>query len=225
MKKLIPLLILGFIIFVSGCTSLGEMGVENLVKQTGLVKSFLQENPNADITISKLTSDDVSRIIDEIREKCGSHIEVKPYWRVYIEDPDINSKITSWVDVETQEIVCGYRVSTLQTTTTLEGSKILSVLDAFCDDSGKLNLVISNDGEIELIKSEIKINVNGEYRTSDFEGLEDMSPGERISVSSRSLYNGDVTLMVVGPDNTVRQSVSCQSLTTTTGNTNCPLPS
>ena len=143
MKKILSFLLLAGIILISGCTSLDNKVVENLVKQSDLVKSFLKENPNAEITITKLSSDDVSKVIDEIRNKCGLQVEIKPYWRVYVEDPDTNSRITSWVDDETREAICIYRVSSSEITTTTikeqpktgKGTLVMKITDTPISDT------------------------------------------------------------------------------------------
>ena len=66
-------------IFFSGCVS-QEDAIKNLAKQTDLAKDFLKDNPNAEIIVVKLSADDVSGIISEIRSKCGPQMQVKAYW-------------------------------------------------------------------------------------------------------------------------------------------------
>jgi len=141
-KKILVILVLLTVLLLSGCVSQEEV-IKNLAKQTDLAKDFLKENPNAEIIIVKLSSDDVSSIINEIRDKCGNQMQVKAYWKVSINDPDTQSAITSWIDVETQEVLCTYRISTgivVTTTPTVSCSPCFSYFAYVNHDSSKVNL-------------------------------------------------------------------------------------
>lgn len=125
------------VLFISGCVSEEKM-IENLAKQSELANTFLKEHPNAEIIVVKLSEEDVSKIIDVIRDKCGSQMQIKPYWKVEITDPDTQSSITSWIDVDAQELLCAYRISTAPQTTTVPSTTLTAttmILNQTCEDS------------------------------------------------------------------------------------------
>jgi len=97
------------------------------------------------------------------------------------------------------------------TETTLKFTKILSITDASCNNAGEITLVIMNEGGVRIEENEIKIHVNNEEKTSDFRSLQSIERMQAITITSRTLYEDDVIILVTGPENTVRQTVSCPS--------------
>lgn len=85
---------------------IGNSDITELVKRTQQGKDFLSAYPNADINAVKLSTEAVTQVIDSIRKDCDQSIPIKSYWKVKFSDPDTNTEMTSWIDAETQDVVC-----------------------------------------------------------------------------------------------------------------------
>jgi hypothetical protein len=100
-------------------------------------------------------------------------------------------------------------------TATLKGAKTISILDASCDKNGEITLVVSNDGSSNIEDNEIVVKVN-EIDKSDFYDFGTILPrGTKVVSDLVTSYSGSVSVLLVGPSNSVQQIIWCPSTTTT----------
>ena len=83
MKKVFLLLVfIGAIILLSGCTEGPNLALK--VRQMPEVEAFFEKNPGATITVYEISKLRVGSLIEDIREKCGLHMQEEAYWNVYV---------------------------------------------------------------------------------------------------------------------------------------------
>lgn len=114
-RAVLAILLIG-VIFISGCTAQGN--IKKIVEQTEVAKEFLDEYPNADISIVLLSRETVEERIDDIREDCDESMPVKEYWKVTFDDPDSGTNLVAYVDAKSQKLQCAYKKGGTATTTT-----------------------------------------------------------------------------------------------------------
>lgn len=101
-KLLIPIFIIS-IIFISGCTSTTD--VSSIAKSLPEVQSFLDEHPNADITVVLWNSEYIQTHSEEIPEKCLPAIDMNTsYYKVDISEE--GDTIITFLNSDTREVVC-----------------------------------------------------------------------------------------------------------------------
>jgi len=91
------------VLIVAGCGSLVDLKASSEV-----IKQFLNENPNADITMNTWSADDVRDNQDKITLICGKMLEEKPYYYVLIEEEE--QRIEAFLDFDTGKAICVKRV-------------------------------------------------------------------------------------------------------------------
>ena len=96
-------LILGLLLF--GCNEINNNLVTQAKKSPG-VQAILTEYPNADLNVVFLSASDVNNMSEIITSQCGELIPLKEYYLVNINDKNSNTKITAYVDKNSQKIVC-----------------------------------------------------------------------------------------------------------------------
>jgi len=96
-----------FVIAISGCISADPATFARL---NPMVQEFLEEHPNAEITVTHYTAAEAGAIIDQIADTCQKEtVEAKEYYRITIEDDTSGLKVTAWVDWENQLIECALK--------------------------------------------------------------------------------------------------------------------
>ena len=90
-------------IIISGCTD-GGQDITPIFESLPEVQQFLQENPNSKITVTYWTEEEVIEISDEISIQCDKNINPRALYKATISEGD--SKIISWIDAETQIVIC-----------------------------------------------------------------------------------------------------------------------
>ncbi|UCD03768.1 MAG: hypothetical protein JSW73_04480 [Candidatus Woesearchaeota archaeon] len=113
LKIIVPVLIVATI-FVSGCSGLGgaaTLDVSSIVKQIPEIKAFLDEHPDAEISIVFWKSDYLENNTDKISEKCMPAIEAgESYYRAEIIDE--GGTIIAWLTSDAREAICVIRKAT-----------------------------------------------------------------------------------------------------------------
>lgn len=108
LKIIIPILIVASV-FVSGCSQ--EFDVSFLARQIPQVQAFLEEHPDAEISVVMWTSQYLKDNLDKVPEECLLAIDLdKSYFKV--EFIEYDEKIVSFIEVQSREPVCVVRMRT-----------------------------------------------------------------------------------------------------------------
>jgi hypothetical protein len=102
MRKAILLAGLILAVFLSGCVQQPDLG--KIVQNSKEAKEFMQEHPEAKVEFLYLNKDVVMLTIDDIREKCGEEMEIKPYW--YLSMKEKGQKLELYLDETGQKVIC-----------------------------------------------------------------------------------------------------------------------
>ena len=86
-----------------------DVTLENMVRSLPEVSTFLDEFPDAEISIYDQRPDEISNKMDFIRENCGGELPVKFYYFAVVESG--NEAVYVWIDGETKDVVCINRVT------------------------------------------------------------------------------------------------------------------
>ncbi len=98
------------ILLLSGCIGLGP---ESLALANPLVKQFMSEYPNAQLTATHYSVEESAQILETLSKDCGKeYAEGKDLYRINIDDPDSGLKVVAWVDMSTQTIECAVKYGT-----------------------------------------------------------------------------------------------------------------
>jgi predicted small secreted protein len=93
---------------LAGClTAAGGTDVTALASSLPQVKQFLNQFPNAKITVALWDSAAVQKNIDSIRADCGQQFAVGDYYRVSVADPSLT--LVVWLDKSTQNVMCAVK--------------------------------------------------------------------------------------------------------------------
>ncbi len=90
------------IVLLSGCT--GSQDITPVVKALPEVQQFLNEHPNAKITVTYWSKEDIIKISQEISQQCDRPITPVPMYKATISEGDL--KIVSWINAENQILIC-----------------------------------------------------------------------------------------------------------------------
>ena len=99
--KSILFFILCIIIFVSGCTESSD--VTQIVEQLPQVQQFMEEHPDATITVTYWSQEEVAAIQDELSQDFGKTITPKPMYKAVTSAG--NLVVVTWIDAETQIVL------------------------------------------------------------------------------------------------------------------------
>jgi hypothetical protein len=102
MVKSIILIIIGLAIVFSGCT--GSKDVTSVVKALPEVQQFMNEHPNAKITVTYWSKEEVTQSLQEISQQCDKSITPVAMYKAIVSEG--NLKIISWINAENQIIIC-----------------------------------------------------------------------------------------------------------------------
>lgn len=90
------------VLVVSGCT--GGQDVTPIVKALPEVQQFLKEHPNAKITVTYWSKEDVGKIAGEISQQCDKPITQAAMYKAVISEGELKS--IAWIDAETRTLIC-----------------------------------------------------------------------------------------------------------------------
>ncbi len=109
--------VIGLAIIVSGCT--GGQDVTPVFKALPEVQQFMKEHPNAKITVTYWSKEEVAQSSQEISQQCDKPITPTAMYKAIISEGDL--KIVSWINAENQIVICsvteGQKTTTTVTTT------------------------------------------------------------------------------------------------------------
>jgi archaellin len=94
--------IIGLAVITSGCT--GGQDVTSVVKALPEVQQFMNEHPNAKITVTYWSKEEVSNSSQEISQQCDKSITPAAMYKATVSEGDL--KIVSWINAENQIVVC-----------------------------------------------------------------------------------------------------------------------
>lgn len=101
------LLLIGILV-ISGCVGNRHTNVTRIVENLPQVQVFLEENPGADISIVRLSSDYLLEKEDEIPQDCVPAIDIEQahYRARVVDEPD---EMEIWLRGEDMEVMCALR--------------------------------------------------------------------------------------------------------------------
>ncbi len=105
MRKLGLLIIISLImlaVLFSGCT--GGQDVTSVVKALPEVQQFMSEHPNAKITVTYWSKEEVAQSTQEISQLCDKPITPVAMYKATVSEGDL--KFVSWINAENQIVVC-----------------------------------------------------------------------------------------------------------------------
>ena len=96
---------------LSGCVTNSEGGTDVTALASSLpqVKAFLEQYPNAKISVVLWDSATVEKNIASIRADCGEQFAVADYYRVSVIDPSFT--LTVWLDKSGQNVMCAVKAA------------------------------------------------------------------------------------------------------------------
>ncbi|MDO8725058.1 MAG: hypothetical protein Q7J35_03200 [Candidatus Methanoperedens sp.] len=165
-NNLIVLLIvsIGLMAIVSGCT--GGQDVTSVVKALPEVQQFMNEHPNAKITVTYWSKDDVTNSSQEISQQCDKPITPVAMYKATVNEGDL--KIISWINAENQIVVCsitqGSGNSQIPTSTPIQTQSAIkaptaSIVVSDNPDTQVPDLKISHKGGDTLKGGEWKVSL------------------------------------------------------------------
>ncbi|MBR9677053.1 hypothetical protein GOV04_02835 [Candidatus Woesearchaeota archaeon] len=103
MKKLFVLLTILTAMFLVSC---GPMDPLTILKANSQVKDFLDQYPDADVTVARLTATQSMLENGVVQELCAISLENKSHYKITMTDVTSGLEIYSYIDTQSQEIVC-----------------------------------------------------------------------------------------------------------------------
>lgn len=132
-SKLLLIAIIALAIIASGCT--GGQDVTSAFKALPEVQQFMKEHPNAKITVTYWSKEEVAQSLKEINRQCEKSITPVPMYKAIISEGDL--KIISWVDAESKIVICS---TTEGVTPTLDITQSPSPVATQVEESSKVTL-------------------------------------------------------------------------------------
>lgn len=124
--------VIGLAILFSGCT--GGQDVTSMFKALPEVQQFMIEHPNAQITVTYWSKEEVAQSSQEISQQCDKPITPVAMYKATVSEG--NLKIVSWINAENQIVMCSTTTGsgmpskitpTSTTTTTTNDFKIINL--------------------------------------------------------------------------------------------------
>jgi len=89
-------------VVISGCT--GGQDVTSVVKALPEVQQFMNDHPNAKITVTYWSKDEVAKSSKEISQQCDKPIMPSAMYRATISEGNLTG--VSWINAENQTVIC-----------------------------------------------------------------------------------------------------------------------
>lgn len=103
MKKILITILVLTTLLVSACSGSNLL---DILKADSQINQFLDDYPDADITIAKIKGEQVIAENTKVQEFCGINLEEKAHYKVMMTDDASDLELYAYVDIETQEIIC-----------------------------------------------------------------------------------------------------------------------
>lgn len=105
------LIMMGLAVIISGCV--GGPDTSLVVKAIPEVQEYMAQHPDAEITVTYWSEEEVAGIVQEISQQCDKTVVPVALYKAVINDGDL--KVTSWINAEKQVVVCSITENTSQT--------------------------------------------------------------------------------------------------------------
>ena len=104
---------------LSGCVSNSEGGTDVTALASSLpqVKEFLDQYPNAKVSVALWDSASVEKNVASIRADCGEQFAVADYYKVSVTDPSFS--LVVWLDKSGQNVMCAVKGATPASSTVI----------------------------------------------------------------------------------------------------------
>jgi len=112
MNKTMPLLLVlvSMVVIISGCTSL-SIDAETLALDNPVVGQFLEDYPDAKVTVIHYTESESENIIEQVRSDCEKDwLEPKELYKVTVEDEGAGLYAMAWIDAGAMGIECAVKM-------------------------------------------------------------------------------------------------------------------
>jgi len=154
--------IIVFTVVISGCTN--GQDVTSAVKALPEVQQFLKEHPNAKITVTYWSKEEIAQSVQEIGQQCGKPITPVAMYKAIVSEGDLT--IISWINAENQIVVCsitqgsGSQTTPTPTqTSTSTGTPTVSIIYSNYPDSHEVDLSIKHKGGDTLKGGDWKLSI------------------------------------------------------------------
>jgi hypothetical protein len=78
-----------------------------------MIQDFLEEHPNAEIVVTRLSDNEMELYVNDIRGDCGKPaFQAKDMYRVTVNDPDSDLRSVVWIDAQDNVVVCAIKYGT-----------------------------------------------------------------------------------------------------------------
>ncbi len=101
-SKILLIAVIGLAVIASGCT--GGQDVTSVVKALPEVQQFMKEHPNAQITVTYWSKEEVAQSSQEISQQCDKPITPAAMYKASVSEGVL--KIVSWINAENQIVIC-----------------------------------------------------------------------------------------------------------------------
>jgi len=163
-RSIFLIIIIGLAIIVSGCTD--GQDVSSVVKGLPEVQQFMNEHPNAKITVTYWSKEEVTQSMQEISQQCDKIITPVAMYRATVSEGGL--KIISWINAENHIVICSItqgsgspQIPTSTPIQTHEAIKapIASIVVSNNPDTQVPDLKISHKGGDTLKGGEWKVSI------------------------------------------------------------------
>ncbi len=101
-SNILLIVVIVLAVLFSGCT--GGQDVSSVVKALPEVQQFMKEHPNAQITVTYWSKEEIANSSQDISQQCGKPITPVAMYKAIVSDGDL--KIVSWINADNQIVVC-----------------------------------------------------------------------------------------------------------------------
>lgn len=193
-SKILLIAVIGLAVLLSGCT--GGQDVTSVVKALPEVQQFMKEHPNAQITVTYWSKEEVAQSSQEISQQCDKPITPVAMYKATVSEGDL--KIVSWINAENQIVMCS--------TTTGSGGVSPKLTPKSTGQTNKLEIINLDVQQVILNDSEIREVIGFDWNL--FFGEKKDSPGniqginlEYININSNTKEEKHISsFMMVFPN-------------------------
>lgn len=110
--KIVTIILLSMLL--TGCTA-NRADFDSVVRSMPEIQQVIKAHPDAKITVTYWTKEEVETISDEIGLQCGKNITPRPLYKAVVSDRD--AEVINWIDPVNRVIVCSQLVLVQETAT------------------------------------------------------------------------------------------------------------
>ena len=150
-KLIIFTAIVSLTILFSGCT--GGQDINSVVEALPEVQQILNEHPNAKITVTYWSKEEIAQSVQEISQQCEKTIASTAMYKAIISEEDL--KIISWINADNLLVIC----STTQGSGSQEKTPTVSIVVANNADTIEPDYKIIHKGGDTLKGGDWKLSI------------------------------------------------------------------